>query len=307
MYKHTIKDFLNGSICVRCDTSEDKQRLLQLCAEAGITKTWCSTLSIQQTVAFFDVFYVDHDTLTLSTLSKSASKFCDVVPFSSLSNDTHHRRIVIDYSDTTTATLYNGEKTVKSATINRRPGDNPSAHIAAIEVINKLLAKQDKQPKPKKPAWKDDFNVGDRVVINVPKPGTAHRAHGKHGTIVALENDDCDENMLVVELDEPVYNHDCLGLTKPGHGCYAYVEQLLHEQAAKPEVREVKRHAKVGEWVKIVNKRGWYNERYKLGEILQVTTEKSDISVFLSCGGAAALDDEYVVLEGYKPEEPTNA
>lgn len=308
MHKHTVKDFLDGSVCVRCTALEDKQRLLQVCTEAGITKTWCSTLSIQEMVAYFNVFYVDRDALALSTLSETTAKFCDAVPFASLAHDTHRRRIVIDYSDTvTTATLYNGEKAVKSATINRCRRDNPSVHIAAVEVIDKLLAKQAKQPKPKKPAEKNGFKVGDRVVIDAPEPGNAHRAHGKHGTIVSLENEHYGENFFSLELDEPVYNHDCLGQTKPGHGCYVNAGQLLHEQPSKPEVREVERHAKVGEWVKIVNNRGWYNNRYKPGEILQVTKEQTATSVFLSCGGAAACDDEYVVLEGYQPEEPTNA
>lgn len=307
MHKHTIKDFLDGLICVRCATLEDKQRLLQLCTEAEITKPSFSTLSIQEMVAFFNVFYVDRDALALTTLSEATAKFCDVVPFSSLAHDTHHRRIVIDYSDaTTTATLYNGEKAIKSATINRCHSDKPSAHAAAIEVIDKLLAKQVKQPKPKKPAEKDGFKVGDRVIINVPKPGTAHKAHGKRGTIVALENDDCDENMLVVELDEPVYNHDCLGQTKPGHGCYAYAEQLVHEQPAKPEVREVERRAKVGEWVKIVRADSFPDEKYKDGDILQVITNGYSLD-YLSCGGSGVNRSEYVVLEGYQPEEPANA
>lgn len=308
MHKHTVKDFLDGLICVRCDTPEDKQRLLQLCTEAGITKTYSSLLDFQQVVWLNNVFYVDQKVSILAAISKATAKFCDVVPFSSLAHDTHHRRIVIDYSDTiTTATLYNGDNAVKSTTINRCRRDNPSVHIAAIEVIDKLLAKQVKQPKPKKPAEKDGFNVGDRVVVNAPNLGNAHSAHGKHGTIVSLENEHYGENFFALELDEPVYNHDCARQTKRGHGCYANAGNLRHEQPVKLEVREVKRHAKDGEWVKIVNKRGWYNDRYKLGEILQVTTEQSPISVFLSCGGGAACDDEYVVLEGYQPEEPTNA
>lgn len=302
MHKHTVKDFLDGLICVRCDTPEDKQRLLQLCTEAGITKTWCSTLSVQEMVAYFNVFYVDRDALALATLSEATAKFCDAVPFASLSNDTSSRRIVIDYSDTvTTATLYNGDNAVKSATINRCRRDNPSVHIAAIEVIDKLLAKQVKQSKPKKP----DFRVGDRVIINAPKPGLGHDAHGKHGIIVSLENEDYDD-IFAVELDEPVYGHDCVGQTKPGHGCYASTKNLLHEQTAKPEVREVERRAKVGEWVKIVRADGFPDEKYKDGDILQVITNGYSLD-YLSCGGSGVNRSEYVVLEGYQPEEPTNA
>ena len=311
MYKHTIKDFLGGSICVRCNTLEDKQRMLQLCAETGITKTLSSTFSIQQTVAFFNVFYIDRDALTLSTLSETTAKFCDVVPFSSLSSDTHRRRIVIDYSDTITiATLYNGEKDVKSTTISRCHNDNPSVHIAAIEAINKLLAKQAKQPKktakPENLAEKEGFKIGDRVVVSSARHDLAYSAHGKHGTIVSLENEAHGENLFAVKLDEPVYDHDCLGQTKPGHGCYANAETLRHEQPANPQVREVKRRANVGEWVKITQSDGFEGERYRNGDILQVVKTKPELDV-LSCGGVAVRCSEYVVLENYHPEEHANA
>lgn len=395
MYKHTIKDFLDGSICVRCNTSEDKQRLLQLCTEAGITKTYSSLLDIQQIVWLNNVFYVDQKASILAAISKSTSKFCDAVPFSSLSSNARPRRIVIDYSDTiTTATLYNGEKAVKSATINRRPSDTPSVHVAAIEAIDKLLAKQVKQPKPKKPAEKNGFKVGDRVIIDAPKPGTAHKAHGKHGTIVSLENEDCSGDAIAVELDEPVYLHNCNGQTKPGHGCYVEAEQLRHEQPdkqkvrevkrhaaekngfkvgdrvvctdprfecsgkhgrvavvdkgwganigvefdedfphgnscggkikskrgywlfaeflsheqpTKPQVREVKRHAKVGEWVKIVDADRDHDEKYANGDVLRVLDVDGGGWVHLSCGGVCTAPEEYVVLEGYHPEEHANA
>lgn len=324
MCKHTVNDFLNGSICVRCDTSEDKQRLLQLCTEAGITRASYSTLSIQKTISLYSVFYVGRDTLDLSVLSEATSKFCNVVPFSSLSSNTSPRRIVIDYSDTiTTATLYNGEKTVKSATINRRHGDNPSVHVAAVEVIDKLLAKQVKQPKPKKPAQNGIFKVGDRVVVNDPSPENVHYAHGKHGTIVSLVNQN--PNVLAVELDESLalvdpsrFSCDCVGLTKPGHGYYACAKHLVHEQSTKPEVREVKRIAEIGEYVKITS---FAFDFIRVGDIVRVSSvnfpdgsafvRECDLARPSGCKVAPdyewAIFNHYVVLEGYKPEEPTNA
>lgn len=311
MTKHTLKDFLDGRICVRCANRDDKQRLLQFCDDNGISKAWFSTLDIQQAVSVYNVFFINRDSQSLATITDITSAFCIPVPFSSLVNDTSPRRIVIDYSDTiTTAALFNKGNHIKTVSINRRTSDNPSVHVAAVEAIDKLLAKQDKPTKktskPESPAEKDGFKVGDRVVINAPKPGNAHDAHGKHGAIVSLENKDYGENMFAVELDEPVYGHNCAGQTKPGHGCWVEAEQLLHEQPTKPQVREVKRRAKAGEWVKVVNAYHFADENYRNGDILQVTKNNSVLDR-LSCGGVGASEGEYVVLEGYQPKGADNA
>lgn len=75
----------------------------------------------------------------------------------------------------------------------------------------------------------------------------------------------------------------------------------------KPEVEEVNRKAKVGEYVKIVNTKGtttW--GKYSEGDILKVV-EASICHNMVVCetpkGRVGVLDREYVVLEGYKPEE----
>lgn len=81
--------------------------------------------------------------------------------------------------------------------------------------------------------YKDGFKVGDRVIIDGVRIGNAHRANGKHGTIMSLEKGYYGKNIFAVELDEPMYNHDCFGQTKPGHGYYAYTEELRHEQPTR--------------------------------------------------------------------------
>lgn len=67
-------------------------------------------------------------------------------------------------------------------------------------------------------------------------------------------------------------------------------------------MREVKRFAKVGEWVKIVNKYGYCAEKYKNGDIRKVS-ELFDREgwVYLEGETCASGPEEYVVLEGYKP------
>lgn len=75
----------------------------------------------------------------------------------------------------------------------------------------------------------------------------------------------------------------------------------------KPDkaVREVKRTAKVGEWVKIVNKFGCANEKYKNGGIYKVDrkVDYKDGWVYLEGETIVTVPGEYVVLEGYKPQK----
>lgn len=75
-----------------------------------------------------------------------------------------------------------------------------------------------------------------------------------------------------------------------------------------PQVREVKRPAKVGEWIKVVNAiftGGFYGNN----EILPVTrTANLYAGVYASKNGKELIpsiaDEEYVVLENYTPSEP---
>nr|DAD80677.1 MAG TPA: hypothetical protein [Siphoviridae sp. ctS1E53] len=72
----------------------------------------------------------------------------------------------------------------------------------------------------------------------------------------------------------------------------------------KPEVREVKRWAKPGEYIKFSSVHGDC-ERYKNGDILKVESVievcGEDGFAQIACCGVIATPDEYVVLEGYRP------
>lgn len=68
-------------------------------------------------------------------------------------------------------------------------------------------------------------------------------------------------------------------------------------------VREVKRKANVGEYVKVVNEKSVFNT-YKNGEIFKVTyVTKSGCICKNSEKQCGLWHEEYVVLENYKPEE----
>lgn len=80
----------------------------------------------------------------------------------------------------------------------------------------------------------------------------------------------------------------------------------LMGEDVKPDdgVREVKRKAKVGEYIKVVDAHSIFGT-YKNGDILKVTYVTS---AGCECEGSDALSpglwhEEYVVLENYKPEE----
>lgn len=79
----------------------------------------------------------------------------------------------------------------------------------------------------------------------------------------------------------------------------------LMGEDVKPDngVREVKRKAKVGEYVKVVNEKSIFNT-YKNGEIFKVTCVTKSGCVCKNSEKQCSLwHEEYVVLENYKPEE----
>lgn len=80
----------------------------------------------------------------------------------------------------------------------------------------------------------------------------------------------------------------------------------LWEKKKKPVVREVKRQAKPGEWVKVVNATKDYVNDYKNGDVLLIVPYTGistwDVAHYKDRGTKFLYDDEYVVLEGYKPE-----
>lgn len=80
--------------------------------------------------------------------------------------------------------------------------------------------------------------------------------------------------------------------------------RLMGEDVKPDDVREVKRKAKIGEYIKVVDAHSIFGT-YKNGDILKVTYVTS---AGCECEGFDALShglwhEEYVVLENYKPKE----
>lgn len=78
----------------------------------------------------------------------------------------------------------------------------------------------------------------------------------------------------------------------------------LWDSQKKPEVREVKRFAKPGEYIKIVYVWDGYEDCYHKGDIFLVTRSHQgtrDGWVNVKGTSIAMYPKEYVVLEGYRP------
>lgn len=74
-------------------------------------------------------------------------------------------------------------------------------------------------------------------------------------------------------------------------------------QGENKQVREVARHAKIGEYIKIKNERCSFG-CYENGDILKVVSLFADIGVMVDRPHCVQImHDEYVVLENYKPDK----
>lgn len=86
-------------------------------------------------------------------------------------------------------------------------------------------------------------------------------------------------------------------------GARLALDRLLWKEPEKPEVREVARNAKPGEWIKIVRPSCTYPGGYSTGDILKVTRPYEFGLGWVKCGEDIVCigPDEYIVLEGYTP------
>lgn len=74
-------------------------------------------------------------------------------------------------------------------------------------------------------------------------------------------------------------------------------------QGEDKQAREVVRHAKIGEYIKIKNERCSWG-CYENGDILKVVSLFADIGVIVDRPNCVQIyHDEYVVLENYKPDK----
>lgn len=147
------------------------------------------------------------------------------------------------------------------------------------------------------------FKVGDIVKGKVGS-----------GAVYAITNEDMTKGEIVAVSSEgkrigvKIMDHiDKYLIGCTFHDLSSKYFELVEEP--KPQVKEVKRYAKPGEYIKIVNPNGCCSNEYKKGDILKVVEYSGkrttpDMAYYKDEIWKYANADEYVVLEGYEPDEP---
>lgn len=144
--------------------------------------------------------------------------------------------------------------------------------------------------------------IGDSYIVNDECIDLVRKS--KSETIVIYRNDN-----KVVALDKTT-GEKAEAKCNPADefdfrtGAKLAFNRLMGEDV-KPDngVREVKRKAKVGEYVKVVNAKPIFGT-YKNGDIFKVTYVTASGCICKNSDGDTGLwHEEYVVLENYKPEE----
>lgn len=295
--KYTMKDFIKKPIAVRVG-QEHAEEFLQMCEAEGLR--WMSGLKATEHTpsGYGDSLSICYNFPKCPKgLGQSPDRFYMengwmVIDFTDIEPNMHRYQIIIDCEDdkVTKARMMVGGREVKTTIARRNPVDEFDFAIGAKVAFDRLFGKEPSAPVESVPAPK--FKVGDRVKC-IRSVGTNNKIVNKYGTVRDVHSD----GWCAVEFDVNINGHECGGTIKSGRGWYCPADKL--EPAP---VREVKRHAKVGEYVKIVEST-FYKNRFKVGEIHKVTGQLMDAGeVVLDCGSPYASPNEYVVLEGYKPE-----
>lgn len=156
------------------------------------------------------------------------------------------------------------------------------------------------------PEDKFDFNIGAKLAFDRLMNGN------KESTIVEdmrkkLKNYCSDMHCGDCKLHSPVCRcgNSTHFMIKDNTGNYEMSDEVIKHAfniIFGTGIKEVKRRAKVGEYVKIVNAVSSYGN-YKNGDILKIVDDAYGYARYGHHPGEALYNHEYVVLEGYKPEK----
>jgi len=153
------------------------------------------------------------------------------------------------------------------------------------------------------------FKVGDRVRIRQREDMAKEFGITGYGSFQLPNNITFSEKMeplcgraATVESINTVRNRVILkDWSDSSNTSWSYSTDML-----EPAAKEVKRQAKVGEWVKLTKDVKWQQTQYSAGQIIKVdhiNTVDSTLcySNYLKNGEIMVGSDKYVVLEGYEP------
>ena len=206
------------------------------------------------------------------------------------------------FDRTTVAKLREGDKVIRTGVARCNPSDTFDAYEGARLALDRLYGKTEPYKRPAKEAVRivkqDRYEVGDKVkIVDAWVPGCGQNSSGLMdkwlGKIMTIREVKCLHCCMEEDQGD-----------RPG-GWNWFAPAIAGKVVAdKPsEVREVKRPAKVGEWIKIVD---CLDTRYKNGDVFKVVRLHDKGLPFVLWKAIPQLEavvkhSEYVVLEGYEP------
>lgn len=189
------------------------------------------------------------------------------------------------------AVMTEGGKYVKSANAKCSPTDEFDFNIGAKLAFSRLMG-EEKIDKPYVEVKQNKYEVGDKVKLVSTRPVCWASGGGMDKYL--------DREVEITEINGNFFKFD-----GSGDWCFNFcdIEKKISVIECQPSttVREVKRPAKVGEWIKVVNADTWFNE-YKNGDMFKVDDLYSSREEGIISKPHHIVPREYVVLENYQPE-----
>jgi len=136
---------------------------------------------------------------------------------------------------------------------------------------------------------KPKYKVGDLFQI---KPNVTDLTNSMY---LSLTSRMIDRAGSLVTLVSTVFDR----ISRKQYLCFKEVGGLWSEDCVNP-IKEVKRPAKVGEFVKVTNPDNYLFNEYKFGDILKVVDYIHNLTCYKKEDGKFLYEEEYVVLEGYE-------
>lgn len=215
--------------------------------------------------------------------------------------------VIYTKANETIATLKQGKEVIKTAKAKCNPSDTFDFEIGAKLAFERLLG-EDELVEKSTFDW-DGFKQGKFAVHcdTEEKAKAFLKECDEHGIVWCTETKISDQKESRWDIYKQNTSYGCDSYGGLMFGTFGGISKIDYA-TSKPAVKEVKRPAKVGEWIKIID--AWPcpdKQSYKTGDIFRVTKtyafDANDVDVD---GVEQSFIDytEYVVLENYSPTEP---
>jgi hypothetical protein len=234
---------------------------------------------------------------------KGKAGYCYFIPKYCIKNITEKKYptiIIKTDGTTTTAMLRQGKEVIRTATAKCNPADTFDYAVGARLALDRLMQVETKSVKVATVREvKRKAKVGEWIKVT----GKGDKGIYEHGDVLKVISVHKADGGGVYVRTTVNGKNGCLFSTSLVEQPFAYLFNqeylVLDGYAPKPEVKEVKRAAKVGEWIKVTDTGGHSKEKgiYKVTRL----SEHSDGWVLIDKLNLIRKD-QYVVLENYDPK-----